>query len=123
MRYRKFDESGKFTHATPWNFEVKVKRKGKNQPTKKETTIDTPQEIYIILTEEASLEEIKAVQEKLLDLGVKLSLNNIEYNQNGKRIERISVTYEVGGNSGTASWKNSQSYNFCLLYTSPSPRD
>ena len=31
LRYRKFDTNGKFTHATPWNFEVKVKRKGKDE--------------------------------------------------------------------------------------------
>jgi len=119
FRYRKFDKNGKFTHTTPWNFEVKVKRKGKQLPLKKETIIDTPEEIYIILTEEASLEEIKEVQNELLELGAKLSLINIQYNEAKTKIEYITVLFEIDGNSGTVSWQKGNTYKFLVLGRKP----
>ncbi|MFK7983006.1 MAG: gliding motility-associated C-terminal domain-containing protein, partial [Saprospiraceae bacterium] len=85
----------------------------KAQPTLKEKSDDVNlEEIYIILTEEASLKEIRITQDKLLEMGIKLSINAIKYNEKGDRIESISVTYNADGNAGTATWENSKSYNF-----------
>jgi len=67
------------------------------------------------LTEEASMEDIKQAQEKLFDLGIKLNLNNIKYNEAENRIEKISVTYQINGNSGTASWAKGNFYKFILI--------
>ena len=116
MRYRKFDKNGKFTHATPWNFEVKVKRRGKIPFIPKEKDFKGIDEVYIILTEEANLEEIKEVQEELLELGMKLSIIDISYNESKTKIKKISVLFEAGKNTCTVSWnKSEETYKFLIV--------
>ena len=117
-RYRKFDSNGKFIKAMPWNYEVRLKRKGKlSSPTKNEEKANDLEEIYIILTEEASIEEIKAIQEKLLKFGINLTFDKLEYN-NQKRIEEVSATFEVDGNTGTGSWnKDGIGYHYMIFHS------
>ena len=118
-RYRNFDKKGNFIEVTPWNYEVRIKRKGKIS-TKKKKTLEDLEEIIIIITEEASIEEIKEVQEELLNYGVRLNIENIQFNQQSDRITSLTAKMEAGGNSGTSIWDNdSADYNYMVFYFNP----
>ena len=73
-------------------------------------------QIYIILTEEASLEEIIKTQEELLKLGIRLTVNHAQYNVENTRIEKITAEFKAEGNTSVVSWnKNNDKYNFLVF--------
>ncbi len=96
--------------------EINIIRKAQSIP-RTESQKTSLEEIYIILTEEASLQEIKEVQEKLLDYGIQLTIRNLLYNSANK-IENIDAEIKVEGKSkATASWtKARDGFKFMILF-------
>ncbi len=81
--------------------------------------INELEEIYIILTEEASREDLTNIQSKLLKYGLELSIKNLVYNYNDAQvIESIEVELkEEGGSKVNMSWtKAAKGYQFMVLY-------
>lgn len=77
-------------------------------------------EIIIIITEETSIEEIKEAQEALLKYGIRLDIQNIQFNYEQDKITSLTAKMEAGGNSGTCTWQDdSEGYNYMVFYFNP----
>ncbi|GEM_PF-6092104 len=95
--------------------EINIIRKAQSIP-RTESQETSLEEIYIILTEEASLAEVMGAQKEMLDLGINLQINHCQYNVTNTKIEKIAVQFEANGNTHNVSWgKGSIGYNFMVL--------
>ena len=70
----------------------------------------------IYYDEDANLEIIKNLKVTIVGYG-----SQGHAHANNLRDSGVDIT--VGLREGSSSWKKAESSGFCLLYTSPSPRD